>query len=294
MSLKAASGRGVPGFVLISIGGCLLAAGASALLVWLLAGMAAPVAFLAPARELLLIEGVLFLAAGGGVAFLWRRRPGDDFPDKTRTLSPGIALCLLALALAAVVTAWPLAAFGQETFALLQTFGLRGALQSEYGGIILAPVLGALLAPVLEAAAALAFLVAPVLLVPAMRSGSRPFKRALLSLMLIQAALVLGSYSAAGMMAGVGRGAAESVVAMLRDDPRTDDAQARALLAWIARHNAVTKPLAGRLLWILAPSVALFAFAHRRLPRIPARTALSPEQPPATPPNLEGPNEGPA
>lgn len=264
MSWAAAAGRALVRFALSSIGSGIFAPGAAALLLWVLTASVDPrtSVWAGPVREFLLIEGIVFAGAGGCVVLLMRWPLNDEAPVQAGTWRTLLVLGLVAVALLAAAAAWPLVAFLSETIGLLQAFGVWQALKTEFGGLVLAPVGCVLLAPMLEAAAALSFMIAPVLLVSAMRGGNGLFTRALGSCILIQAALVQGGYATAALMHTLSGPAADAVRTIQRDGAGTADAEAKTLLAWIERHDAVTRPVAEELIWVLAPSVALAGFAY--------------------------------
>jgi hypothetical protein len=203
--------------------------------------------------------GITFLLAGSAAFvvlmfpgwFQFERKGNSDAAEKEiGGWLIFLALSLVALPLAALAVAGPLISLWGEALRVMDALGfwkeLKGALGSQFGGLVLAPLFAAALPALLEFAPLLSFGASSVFLLVLFSLRAREFPNVFFAWVLVQVACVLGSFYAVELLA-----LSASFTPALLNELRGEEAQeAAAFAAWIRRHDEIVEPTAIRFAWI--------------------------------------------
>ena len=199
------------------------------------------------------------LAVSGGAGVIWARASG--YPDARLTVTPGLAVMALllfaaALPLALATQLGPLTSYWRDIMRLASEYRLWESANGP-AALVFVPVMGVLLVPALEAAAAgvVALTCALLLVLVLARSA------AALKLPVIGALLAAGLTAAGWLGVGATERLAPGVETLLRTPDLSGQEQAQAL-ALLQRHRAVGTGSAWMVSWAWA-ALALLAVGTR-------------------------------
>src|SRR5712692_3381576 len=221
--------------------------------------------------------GLTFLPVGLAVLFLlyfrsrFLRELRDGHESESAIISGWtsfLAFSLVVLPLVALVLALPLLSLWRDAFALMDTLGVWKMLNGgDFGGALVLAIAGiALLVPLFELLTLVSFLVASVVLLLLLYSKRRDFPAVFVACVLIQFALVAGSFYAIDLMENL-TPAAEKELA--EQASTGHDQESDIMVAWVRRHDEVIGPTAlyfaglflGYLFWV--PVVVLLSKGAR-------------------------------
>ena len=247
--------------------------------------------------------GITFLPVGLAALFLlyfrsrFLREPRDGHESESDTTSGWtsfLAFSLVVLPLVALALAAPLLSLWRDAFALMDTLGVWKMLNGgDFGGALVLAVVGpALLVPVFELLTLVSFLVASVVLLLLLYSKRRDFPAVFVACVLIQFALVAGSFYSIDLMASL-TPAAEKELA--EQASTGHDQESVVMVAWVRRHDEVVGPTAldfaglflGYLFW--APVVVLSKGGRAAFAAGGAPAGLVPRAPLVESPACEAP-----
>ncbi len=263
------------GLFLLRVAGIfVLTLGTIGLTIWLLVqnlARGSTEAWVEPLRAFTSKLGITFLPVGLAVLFLLYFRSRflpellDGHESESETISGWtsfLAFSLVGLPLVALALAAPLLSLWRDAFALMDTLGVWKMLNGgDFGGVLVLAVVGtALLVPVFELLTIVSFLVASFVPLLLLYSRRRDFPAVFVACVLIQLALVAGSFYAIDLMANV-TPAAEKELA--EQASTGHDQESVIMVAWVRRHDEVVGPTAlyfaglflGYLVWV--PPVVL-------------------------------------
>jgi hypothetical protein len=247
--------------------------------------------------------GITFLPVGLAVLFLlyfrsrFLRELRDGHESESETISGWtsfLAFSLAVLPLVALALAGPLLSLWRDAFALMDTLGVWKMLNGgDFGAVLVLAVAGiALLVPLFELLTLVSFLVASVVLLLLLYSKRRDFPAVFVACVLIQFALVAGSFYAIDLMANL-TPAAEKELA--EQASTGHDQESVVMVAWVRRHDEVIGPTAlsfaglflGYLFW--APVVVLSKGARAAFATGAATAGFVPRAPLVESPACEAP-----
>ena len=256
---------------------------------WLAARAAAPAEAPAWLRDAmlsaLLLSATFFVAGLLLVAARRWRVPQASGGSEPAWPWPGLlGLSLLALSALAINAASGLPPLWSEIAAQLEAVGFWDGLKRNdpFGGIVLLPILLALLVPALVTAAAFSQVTLPPALLALLPTRSRLFPTLLAMGAICQAALVLGGWLAADSFS---RLAEHAITAMAAADDaevlRVSEQLQRATGVLTSTASALVAPLLGMLAWLafLRPSGAAAAFFTEEAKPAPADAPHRPRRP---------------
>lgn len=207
------------------------------------------------------VAGVLMSAAR-------RWTPADEASHPVRPASVwplGLGLSLVAFSALASIAALGLPAVWSQIGFRLEAIGFWEATTraDPYGGIVLLPIIAALIVPSLTTAAAVFSIAFPLALLPLLATRSRLFPSLLARGAICQGALLLGGWFAVDALADLATQAMASMNAS--GDAEVlglSDELSRAVGALTRATIALAPPLAGMLVWmaILRPAGAAAAY----------------------------------
>jgi hypothetical protein len=213
----------------------------------------------------------LLLSATFGVAGMLmsaarRWIPADEAGHPVRSASVwplGLGLSLVAFSALASIAALGLPAVWSQIGVRLEAVGFWEATTraDPYGGIVLLPIVAALIVPSLTTAAAVFSIAFPLALLPLLATRSRLFPSLLARGAICQGALLLGGWFAVDALADLATQAMASMNAS-GDEVRASDELSGAVGALTRATIALAPPLAGVLVWmaILRPAGAAAAY----------------------------------
>jgi len=247
--------------------------------------------------------GITFLPVGLAVLFLlyfrsrFLRELRDGHESESDTISGWtsfLAFSLVVLPLVALALAAPLLSLWRDAFTLMDTLGVWKMLNGgDFGGALVLAIAGiALLVPLFELLTLVSFLVASVVLLLLLYSKRRDFPAVFVACVLIQFALVAGSFYSIDLMASL-TPAAEKELA--EQASTGHDHESVIMVAWVRRHDEVVGPTAldfaglflGYLFW--APVVVLSKGARAAFDTGAATAGLVPREPLVESPACEAP-----
>jgi len=235
----------------------LLAASVASLALWLSLDAGAggsSVAWVNSIRIFASQLGITFLVAAAAVfvllSFQFEQRGSSDAEAEKQIGGwlPFLALSLVVLPLVALAVASPLVSFWGDALRAMDTLGVwkeaKKALGSQFGGLLLAPLLAVALPALLEFAPLVSYLASSAVLLVLFSLRTRRFPGAFLAWVLVHLACVLGSFYTIDLLANL-------TPALLNELNGEKSQEVAVFAAWIRRHDEMAEPTAIRLAWLL-------------------------------------------
>ena len=217
-------------------------------------GMLTESAVVRTSAGILLQIGATFVVAGAAAIYLSRPR-GLVLPNERAATTDAerpqvggwliaLAILLVALPVWMVIRLLPFLTEWRRVIDVLATSGIWEGAGRGGAGIVLLPLAGVLLPPLMELAAMLAFVISSAILLILLLSRSPRFPRLYLVCMVLAAALVMASVRAADGAMQVG----EALQRLLDGSPQDDSAPLR---EGLGRYTSTVVSTATVLMWTL-------------------------------------------
>lgn len=165
------------------------------------------VEWLRTAIDGLILVGVIMVALGIALVLARRIEPGSGEENSARgkRWPAALAATLVLMPLAALPPAGELALLWNHISALLEQVGFREELArgGSGSGLVMLPILLALLVPILETVTAFFLVVAPLLLLVSLARRSAYFPKLFVMLVATQTGLALGSFAAGATLSAL-------------------------------------------------------------------------------------------